>query len=125
MLTMAKSMRIMIWGAVVMALAACSRHSGEFPPTLALVVAPAPSNFAVTTGDNVLYTLTWEVSDPTTVAYYRLYTLDLTGIPVPRDTTSVSTVQVDTQVPTPGLVFGVSSVSVGSVESSIVYGSAR
>ena len=105
-------------------LAACSDDL-PFPPTIARVVPSTPSNLMVTTPDDMVFTLTWTVSDPATIQFYRLYTLDpIFGQPVFADTTAMDSVQLATPIPTPGIVFGVSSVSTGNIESRIVYASA-
>ena len=110
--------------ACILALSACSKHT-DFPSMLPIVAPPAPSNFTVTTSNDIVYDLSWTINNPSAVAYYRLYAQDLfTGAPVLADTTMTTAVQVDLQVPVPGVVFGVSSVSNGNVESAIVYGSA-
>lgn len=107
----------------IVTLAACSRH-GDFPPGLVLVEAPAPTNVAVTTSDNIVYDVSWGVSDSTLVAFFRVYNLDpFTGAPALLDSTVTRAVQINTLIPTPGIVFGVSSVSVGNVESTITFAS--
>ena len=84
---------------------------------------PAPGNFTVSTSDNVTYDLSWTISDPTVIRFYRLY-WTVGGPPNLADTTQATSVQLITTVPTPGIVFGVSSVSVGHVESAITFASA-
>jgi hypothetical protein len=105
-------------------LCACAEDL-PFPPAIVGVRPSEPSNLSVTTLDDMVFTLTWTVSNPATVQFYRLYSLDpIFGQPVFADTTAVDSVQVVTPIPTPGIVFGVSSVSTDNIESRIVYGSA-
>ncbi|MFQ5511888.1 MAG: hypothetical protein ACE5EO_08570 [Candidatus Krumholzibacteriia bacterium] len=124
-----RSLRVVITIGLVSALAlaaACSRHAEEdllaFP---ALVQSPAPDSLRVTTSNDIEYGLKWFMSDVSNVQFYRVYNLDpFTGAPVFLDSTVVDTTTVNTLIPTPGIVFGISSVSTGSVESSIVFGAA-
>jgi hypothetical protein len=110
--------------AFLMQFTACARHK-DFPAMLPVIAPPTPTNFAVTTTDDVIYDLSWSVSDPSSVAMYRIYSLDIfTGAPTVLDTTTATAAQVNTLVPTPGFVFGVSSVSVQNVESRVVFASA-
>lgn len=122
---MAKYLKMALWLSLVLVVGACSRHSGDFPNPIGVEAGSAPRNFAVTTGDNILYTLTWEISDPTTVSYYRSYVFLGQQLLRGPDSTSVTTVQYDFGAPVQNVTFGVSSVSVDNVESSIVYGAAR
>lgn len=100
----------------------CARHT-DFPAALELLTSPAPENFTVTSSDDVNYDLSWTISDPTNVAYYLLYTLNTSGAFTEIDSTTATAVQVNTFFPTPGIVFGVASVSTGNVSSPIVSGS--
>jgi hypothetical protein len=109
---------------MLLLLAGCSQH-GDVPPMLPIVEAPAPSSFTVTTADSIIYDLSWTNTEPSTVAFYQLYNLDLfTGFPAFIDTTAATAAQIDVVIPVPGLVFGVSSVSTSNVESRITFGSA-
>jgi len=107
---------------IALLLTACSEDL-TLPPQISGVVPPTPSNLSLTTPDNILYTMTWDVSDPTYVAFYQLYTLDPFRGPVLLDTTVTDSVQLVTPLPTPGIVFGVSSVSTDHIESRIVFAS--
>ena len=105
--------------------AACSKDL-TFPPEVTGVFPPQPQNFSVTTSDDIVYNLSWTVSDTTVVAFYRLYTVDLqSGSAQLQDTSMTRSVQVNTLVPTPGLIFGVTSVSTDYIESAITSGVAQ
>jgi hypothetical protein len=84
---------------------------------------PAPDNLAVSTSDNITYDLSWTISDSTAVQFYRLY-MGFGGPPSLVDTTQATSVQLNTTVPTPGITFCVSSVSIGHVESGLTCASA-
>ena len=94
------------------------RGSKVFTPSI-----PAPDSFTVSTSNPLVYGLSWTVSDPTSVAFYNLYVKDpFTGSDTFIDSTVVDTFAVLILLPRP--VFGVSSVSVGNVESALAYASA-
>jgi hypothetical protein len=108
----------------VVLFAACTDDL-EFPPAISGVVPPTPSNFTVTTPDDVVFTLTWSVSNSANIRFYQLYTVDpFTGRPVFADTSSADSVQLVTPIPAPGIVFGVASVSTDNIESRIAFASA-
>jgi len=92
---------------------------------LAIVEAPAPGNFTVTTADSIVFDLSWTEDSPSLVKFYRLYNVDVFLGVVLIDTTAATSAQVDAVLPIPDLVFGVSAVSTGNVESRIVFGSAQ
>lgn len=105
-------------------LAACSEDL-TLPPPVNGVFPPQPQNFVVTTSDDIVYDLSWTVSDTTVVIFYRLYTVSFqTGTVELQDTTATRAVQINTLIPTPGLVFGVSAVSTDNIEGEITTGSA-
>lgn len=108
---------------IALLLTACSEDL-TLPPQISGVVPPTPSNVSLTTADDILYTMTWDVSDPSLVVFYQLYNLDPIRGPIPLDTTVTDSVQLVTPIPTPGIVFGVSSVSTDHIESRIVFVSA-
>ena len=103
-----------------MLVAACSRHGDDDLVVIpALVQAPAPDSVVVTTISATDYDLTWFVSDPSDVLFYRVYGTDLFGNPFFADSTAqTSATAVGVLVP----IFGVSSVSTDYVESSITIG---
>jgi hypothetical protein len=103
---------------VVLLLAACTTDL-TLPPAIDGIVGPRPENFSVTTTDDILYDLSWSVTDPTIVQFYRVYAFDVTGFPSLLDTTSSTAVQVNTTIPTPGVFFGVTSVSTDNIEGPL------
>ena len=116
---------------VVLVLAAsCSRHEdGDRIAFPALVQSSAPDSLRVTTSNDIIFTLEWFLSNTAQVRVYRIYVVDiLSGEPVLFDSTAVGimtkVVNPFIIIPIPGLVFGVSSVSTGNVESSITFGTA-
>ena len=111
--------------AIVVVASACARHN-DFPPLLPIQEPPVPQNFTVTTPDDQLYDLSWSVDNPSLVAFYQIYTLNLfTGLPEPVDTTTTTAVQINVGTPFPGLTFGVSSITTENVESSAVFAQAE
>jgi hypothetical protein len=105
-------------------LVACARHD-DFPPMLAVIIPPTPSGFTVTTTDNIVWNLSWTNSDPTSVRIFYVYTLDIfTGAPVLLDSTVATSLQANTSIAAPGIVWGVSAISPDNVESSITFASA-
>lgn len=105
-------------------LAACSQHD-DLPPTLPIIEAASPSDFQVTTSDSILFDLSWTHNDVSVVKFYRLYSIDIfTGFPAFIDTTAAMSAQINLIIPIPGMVFGVSAVSTGNIESRIVFGAA-
>jgi hypothetical protein len=106
---------------VLLLLAACSEDL-TLPPKVDGIVPPAPGNFTVTTSDVIVYDLNWTISDPTVIKFYRLYAVVPNALPELVDTTLATSVQVNTNFPTPGLFFAVSSVSTDNIESALVFG---
>ena len=106
-------------GAVLL-VAACSRHSdNDLVAIPVLVLAPAPDSVVVTTINATDFGLTWFVSDPSNVLFYRVYGSDFFGNLFFADSTAQnSATAVGVLVP----IFGVSSVSTDYVESSITLG---
>jgi hypothetical protein len=99
--------------------AACSRHDDNPPPQLPLADPPQPRDFQVSTQDSVVYDLSWTVSDPTVVVYYRVYTQVLIEfVEAQVDTTSSTSVHVDLGAKLP-VAFCVSSVTYQNVESPL------
>lgn len=119
--------RIIVFvGLIAIVSAACTRHDDSVPPTLPVVLSQSPTNFTVSTSDNIVWTLSWTIPDPTVVRFYLVYTLDpFTGSPVLADT-SMTTSPPDYNVGAalPGLEWGVSAVSTDNVESTIIYATA-
>jgi hypothetical protein len=104
-----------------MFLASCARHD-DLPPTLAFVEAPAPSSPVATTSDQIVYDLSWSISEPSAVAYYNIY-MFIPFLPALVDSTTLTSVQVDFQTLVPQVDFGVTAVSVDNIESRIVFAS--
>jgi len=102
---------------MLIAVVSCSRHE-DLPDPLPLVTPPMPS-LTVSTPDSMTFNLSWTVSDPTVVNYYRIYTIiPLIGTQI--DTTSATNAVVGPLGTVfPGLTFGVSSVTFQNVESVI------
>jgi len=80
----------------------------------------------VSTTDAVVYDLSWTTSDATVTSYYNLYIFNpFTGTTEMFDSTTTTAVQVNTTTPTPGIVFGVSAVSIDNLESGPVFSAAE
>jgi hypothetical protein len=107
--------------ALVLLLAACSADL-TLPPEIDGIVPPAPENFTVTTTDHITYDLSWTISDPTVIRFYRLYYV-AGGPPVLADTSAATSVQVTTNIPF--IVFGVTSVSTDDIEGPAVFATAE
>jgi hypothetical protein len=74
--------------ALVLLLAACSADL-TLPPKIDGIVPPVPGDFQVSTTDAVTYDLSWTISDPTVVSFYRLYVV-VGGSPELVDTTQAT-----------------------------------
>ncbi len=111
---------IMVGLAGTVLLAACSRHGDDDLVAIpVLVLAPAPDSVVVTTISATEFDLTWFVSDPSNVLFYRVYGSDFFGNLFFADSTAQnSATAVGVLVP----IFGVSSVSTDYVESSVTLG---
>jgi hypothetical protein len=108
---------------LLFALAGCPKHE-NFPTQLDLTVAPAPSDFVINAlpfaSGTYDYDLTWTVSDPTNVDHYRLYLLGTGLAPELVAEPTGNALPVSLPFNGEGLLFGLSTVSTGSVESSMV-----
>lgn len=110
-------------------LAGCPKHE-NFPTTLEVVEAPAPSTFeiisnGINTSGEYEYDLTWSISDGTNVDRYRLYLVGGGMVPeLVHETDDQETAALALPVALPfnaeGLLFGLSTVSTGFVESAVV-----
>ena len=110
-------------GATVLLLAGCPKHE-NFPTQLALVEAPAPDTFVITAqGVNPSggfdYDLSWTISDPTNVDHYRLYLVGAGLVPELVEEPTGNFLPVSLPFNAQGLQFGLSTVSTGSVESTM------
>lgn len=105
-------------------LGGCPRHE-NFPTQIALIEAPAPSDFVITaqpfTNGTYDYDLTWTISDPTHVDRYRLYLVGTGLAPELLTETTGNSLPISLPFNAEGLQFGLSTVSTGSVESAMVY----
>ncbi len=109
-------------------LGGCPKHE-NFPTQIALIEAPAPDSFVVTSlginSDGAFdYDLTWTISDNTNVDRYRLYVVGQGFAPeLVHETNANETSDMVLPVTLPsngqGLQFGLSTVSTGSVESAM------
>lgn len=121
-------MPAMAGGAMVLVLAGCPKHE-NLPTALDVVEAAAPDSFKVTSlgvnGSGTFdYDLTWTVSDATNVDRFRLYLVGAGFAPElvhETDPNETSDMALPVTLPSnaEGLQFGLSTVSTGSVESSI------
>ena len=99
---------------------ACAKHE-NFPSAVTLSKPPTPQNLTVTSPSLGDYDLEWEISDPAVVGEYNIYLVDpFFGLQF-LDTSDTTIFLATTQFPIPGLVFGVSTVSVENVEGTIVF----
>jgi hypothetical protein len=107
-------------GALVLVLGGCPKHE-NFPTELDVTVPPTPSNLTITVPDaSTTYTFEWEISDPTNVKGYRLYSIGL--FPTPEllaETTSTQVTPPAFGYSLTGLQFGVSAVSTDNVEGAM------
>jgi len=109
---------------IVLVLIACARHD-DILPRLDVAEPPIPRNFLVETTDQITYHLSWEIDDPSIVKEYRVYSKFAGSSPVLEGTTDTTVVEVNTQIPIPGVSFCVSAVTVENVESSLTCASAE
>jgi len=113
----------MVSVAILFVLGGCPKHE-NFPTQLSLVEAPAPTDFVITSnGINSSgtfdYDLSWTVSDPTHVDRYRLYLVGAGVAPELVQETSANFLPISLPFNAEGLQFGLSTVSTGSVETSM------
>jgi hypothetical protein len=114
---------------VLLVLGGCTKHE-NLPTALALETAPPPDNFevialGVNTSGTFDYDLTWTVSDATNVDRFRLYLVGGGFLPelvyeTNAQETSDLTISLTLPSNAEGLQFGLSTVSTGSVETSMV-----
>lgn len=98
----------------------CEKHE-NFPQPLGVAVPQTVNNLSVTTLDNIVFDLTWDVDDPSAVQVYRAYYI-LEGLPMPNLAGEGPTPQatIDFQVTVSGVTFGVSVVTPENVEGAMV-----
>jgi hypothetical protein len=109
--------------ALLFVLGGCPRHE-NFPTQLSLVEAPAPTDFVISSlginsGGTYDYDLSWTVSDPTNVDRYRLYLVGAGLAPELVQETTLNSLPISLPFNAEGLQFGLSTVSTGSVETSM------
>jgi hypothetical protein len=109
--------------AMLLVLGGCPKHE-NFPTQLSLVEAPAPTDFVITsrglnTSGTYDYDLSWSVSDPTNVDRYRLYLVGAGLAPELVQETTANFLPISLPFNAEGLQFGLSTVSTGSVETSM------
>jgi len=117
-----RSVLAMVAVAMLFVLGGCPKHE-NFPTQLDLVEAPAPTDFVITalpyTDGTYDYDLTWTVSDPTNVEGFRLYLVGAGLTPELVAEPTGNSLPVSLPFNAQGLQFGLSTVSTGSVESSM------
>ena len=106
---------ILLTAAIVMI--GCERHIESTDPVRSLgEPPPVPENVQAQLGNSSV-TLTWQVSDPSSVMKYRVYTAQSSSTSFAlRDSTADTTVTLDGLVPNREYAFAVSSVSTANVE---------
>jgi len=98
----------------------CSKKHEDFPDPLGVSVPQNVTNLTVTDGAGVFeYIVDWDITDPSTVEYYRVYwSLDGSQFALGADT--VMTTSATFTAPLPVAAFGVSVVSDEFVEGAMV-----
>jgi hypothetical protein len=108
--------------AMLLVLGGCPKHE-NFPTQLSVVEAPAPTDFVINalpfTSGSYDYDLTWTVSDPGNVDHYRLYLLGTGLAPELVAEPTGNALPISLPFNGQGLQFGLSTVSTGSIESSM------
>ncbi len=100
-------------------LSVCEKRE-DSQSVLDVAAPPQPDNLVVTRVDNINYTLTWTVDDPDNVVKeYKVYLITSFAPPDLLDSIEETSTGVNTVVEIPGLIFGVSVVTIGNVESAI------
>ena len=111
---------VMASGALLLVLGGCPKHE-NFPTALDVDVPPTPANFAITVAPGTTdYTFEWEISDPAGVKNYRLYVIGLSLLPELLAEPTTTTVSRTLPYSVAGLQFGVSAVSEGNIEGTMV-----
>ncbi len=104
---------------------ACSKHDDP-PLRIDVIEPPTPFNFTVVSPTPGIFDLSWDIDDPSSVSYYRLYYLDPIYLQLTfADTTAATAIQFDVGAVITELMWGVSSVSIENVEGTIVYASVQ
>lgn len=108
---------IIVTGLLV--LTGCEKREDQ-PSVLDVTPPPRPFNLEIVKTSTTIYTLTWQIDDPSTVvSEYRVYSINSFGPPDLLGTTDQLTAEIDTVVELGGLVFGVSAVTIENVESDV------
>jgi hypothetical protein len=101
-------------------LVACTQHDDLLPP-IDVTEPPTPANLTVSTTDFVIYHLSWQIDDPSSVVKeYRVYSMVTGYAPVLQGTTDTTAVEINAKVPVLGVSFCVSTVTVDNVEGHLV-----
>jgi hypothetical protein len=108
--------------ALVLLLAACSSDL-TLPPKIDGTVPPRPENVLVTTTDNITFQISWSISDPTVVSFYRIY-WTLGGPPTLQDTTTTLSAQLTFPLIVEGVAIGVTAVSTDNIEGQAAFDTA-
>jgi len=104
----------------LVAVAGCSKHK-DFPAELPLITPPTPTNLSITDDGNGRYTLTWDIGDPAAVDHYNLYLVSAFGTEFEDETPDTNIgVDLGTGIAIPGVVLGISAVTVENVEGAMV-----
>lgn len=103
----------------ILVFCACAKHD-DLPPAIDVIEPPVPADLTIQTTDFMTFQLSWTVDDPSVVAYYRIYSRFDFSSPALEDTSTVTSVQVTSTIPIPGVIFCVSTVTLENVESVLV-----
>jgi len=105
--------------AAIVVASGCSKKHENFPAPLGVSVPQKVMNLSVTNPQLFDYDLDWDIGDPSTVEYYRVYG-SLDGFQFALVADSVTTTQPTISSPLPVAYFGVTVVSDEFVEGAMV-----
>ena len=97
----------------------CSKQHEDFPDPLGVSAPQKVTNLSVTNPQLFDYDLDWDIGDPATVEYYRVY-WSLDGFQFALGADSVMTTSASFAAPLPVAAFGVTVVSDEFVEGAMV-----
>jgi len=118
-------MKKILLAVLLLGILACSKHGDPLSP-INVTKPPTPTNFAVTSPNPGIFNLSWDIDDPASVSYYRLYYIDPVFYQLEfADTTAATSVQFDVGTAISQLTWGVASVTTENVEGTIVYASSQ
>jgi len=119
-MTMTTTRRIALSALATLALAiGCAKKNTDYPSPLNVSQPQNVTNLSVTNPQGFDYDIDWDIGDPGTVAYYRVY-WSLDGTQFARGADSVMTTSVAVSAPLPAAYFGVTVVSTEFVEGAMV-----